>query len=328
MAAPTLLNQSQRVTLAGKIRDELRALHLGVRTQKSYFASIQRYLLFYNWRAPNELATADVNTYLQQLPSAGDIKRAALALSFLYKNVLKAPLGELHIPEAASQRKLPLVLTPEDVRRVLDNLASHHYLIASLMYGAGITQSEALALRIKDIDFEHGQIAVIPDDGQNPRFTLLPKAIHAALQKQVAKATAYHQQDLAGGHGNAELPPLMALKFRNAANTLDWQYVFASNRLTVNASGQPTGRKHIHEKAVQKAIKKAVELARVHPNASLHTLRHSFAVHMLEQGADLRTVQELLGHADIRTTMVYTQLVNRDVQELISPLDWAEPTSD
>jgi integron integrase len=254
--------------------------------------------------------------------SASTQNQALNALVFLYKAVLQHPLESIDgITRAKRPKRLPVVLTPEEVRRVLSHLEGPQWLAACLMYGSGLRLMECLRLRVKDLDFSHRAVYVRDGKGGKDRIVTLPDDLVKPLRRHLAAVKLIHDKDLVDGFGQVSLPYALARKYPNAPSEWGWQYVFPAARRAKSPYSGAILRHHLHEKSVQRAVKLAVRSAQIHKPASCHTLRHSFASHLLERGADIRTVQEQLGHKDLKTTQIYTHVINRGGHAVISPLD-------
>jgi len=278
---------------------------------------------------PRTLHAKDVRAFLDHLAAERNVaastqNQALNALIFLYEHVLDIDLGAIGDFERAQRsRRLPVVLTREEVRAVLGHMQGTNRLVALLLYGSGLRLTEALRLRVKDIDTAYGQILVRDGKGRKDRRTVFPKRAAEPLQRHLRKVKVLHEEDCADGYGAVFLPDALARKYPNAATDWTWQYVFPARGRSVDPRSGIERRHHRSDSAVQRAVKKAVEAAQVNKRASCHTFRHSFATHLIEDGYDIRTVQELLGHDDLRTTMVYTHVLNRGGRGVQSPLDEA-----
>jgi len=323
--------------LLDRVRQKLRAGHYAYRTEQAYIRWIERYIRWHadiakTWRHPTEMGACEVEAFLTYLAmdrhvSKSTQNQAFSALLFLYKKVLQIDLQQLNSVRAASNRRLPTVCSKEEIGRLLDNLQKHqqarglYWLMASLMYGTGMRLMECCRLRVKDIDFERQQFIVRQGKGDKDRTTPLPESLIEPLLRLLRWRENVHQYDLACGEGRVDLPHALESKFPNAAYELGWQFVFASDRLSRCPRTGRNGRHHLHESCLQSAIKKSVRALRFTKRITCHTLRHSFATHLLESGSDIRTVQELLGHKDVSTTMIYTHVLQRGACGVRSPLD-------
>jgi integron integrase len=309
------------------MRREIRARQLSLRTEEAYVSWARRYLRFHDGRDPRELGGAGIAAFLTHLAVLRNVapstqSQAASALLFLYREVLgvevNPPRGVVR-PKAS--RRLPVVLTPSEVRAVLGQIRGTHRLAATLLYGSGLRLLECLRLRVKNVDFERREILVRAGKGDRDRVTMLPEIARTALGRHLRRVQEQHERDLTAGAGWVVLPRALTLKYPNAGREWAWQWVFPATRIQV---GSATGRRfryHLHESAVQRAVKEAVRRSGVPKRATCHTFRHSFATHLLESGYDIRTVQELLGHRSVRTTMVYTHVLNRGGLGVRSPAD-------
>ena len=273
------------------------------------------------------MGAAEVEAFLSHLAVAGKVSastrnQAKSALLFLYREVLEVDLPWLeNVTQAKTPERMPVVLTVTEARVVLDRLRGTHWLIASLLYGAGMRLMEAARLRVKDVEFERREIIVREGKGFKDRVTMLPESVMAPLKQHLVLAKVLHREDLAGGFGDVHLPFALAKKYPNASREWGWQYVFPSRNLSVDPRSGVTRRHHVDEKGIQRAMKQAVRDAGIVKPATPHTLRHSFATHLLQSDYDIRTVQELLGHKNVETTMIYTHVLNRGGQGVVSPLD-------
>jgi integron integrase len=313
--------------LLDQVRQQIRVRNYSIRTGAVYAEWIKRYIRFHHYRHPLEMGGAEIEAFLTHLAVkrnvAGATQNQALAaLLFLYKEVLKVDLPWLNgIVRAKKPKHLPVVLTRDEVSRVLVQMSGVKWMVATLLYGSGLRLLEALRLRVKDVEFARGEVVVRDGKGQKDRVTMLPRTLVVPLREHLELVEALHQQDLAEGFGRANLPFALARKYPNAAADWAWQFVFPSGNRSVDPRSKGVFRHHVHEKTIQRAIREAVRSAGVIKPATPHTLRHSFATHLLESGQDIRTVQELLGHADVKTTMIYTHVLNRGGLGVLSPLD-------
>jgi integron integrase len=313
--------------LLERVRLALRTRHYSRRTETAYVAWVRRFVLFHGKRDPAELGAPEVAGYLSHLASVGKVSastqnQAFSALLFLYRDVLGRELAGLaDTPRAKRPERLPLVLAPEEVRAVLRRMQGLPRLMSSLMYGAGLRLLECCRLRVKDVDFARREITVHDGKGRKDRVTVLPDRLVPQLRAHVDRAQQQHLCDLEGEAGYVELPDALARKYPNAAREWAWQWVFPASRIHLDGETGERRRHHLHETVLQRAFAAAVREAGLSKPASCHTLRHSFATHLLETGYDIRTIQELLGHADVSTTMVYTHVLNRGGRGVRSPLD-------
>ena len=313
--------------LLDQVRHAITARHYSFRTEKSYVAWVRRFVLFHGKRHPAEMGEAEISAFLSDLAtrrrvSASTQNQALSALLFLYRSVLNKDLQWVNgIVHAKRPVRLPVVLTRAEVHAILDQMHGTPRLMASLMYGAGLRLLECARLRIKDVDFDMGQITVRSGKGQKDRVTMLPAALRAPLTAHVACVKRQHSRDLRRGLGSVELPGGIDRKYPRAAWDWGWQWLFPAKRFYRDMRTGRWRRHHLHESVVQRAMKEAVRVAGIAKLASCHTLRHSFATHLLEAGYDIRTIQELLGHSDVNTTMIYTHVLNRGGQGVKSPLD-------
>ena len=316
-----------KTKLLDQVRDAIRLRHVSLRTEEAYLGWIRRFILFHHKRHPNDMGAEEVRAFLSHLAVyaqvAASTQNVALnALLFLYRHVLHQPWPEIGpIAHAKRPRRMPTVLTQEEVTAVLAQLHGTSSLMTSLLYGAGLRLMECLRLRVKDLDFAYAHIVVRDGKGAQDRVTLLPQALVAPLQRHLIKVQALHEEDVAEGYGNVYLPYALARKYPHAGTAWEWQYVFPA----VKRSGDPRSgverRHHVSATVLQKVVKEAIQRASIAKHGSCHTLRHCFATHLLEQGYDIRTVQELLGHKDVKTTMMYTHVLQRGGKGVRSPLD-------
>ena len=315
----------------GKVLDELvvaiRQRHYSIRTEQAYLGWTCRFLLSIGEKTPEQAGAPEISAFLQDLAVRGQVaastqNQALNALVFLYAQVLQRPVGEIgEFVRAKRPRRLPVVLGRSEVPRLLAQMSGLYHLLAALLYGTGMRLMECIRLRVQDIDFAQGLIMVRDGKGQKDRVVPLPLSLVEDLKRQLEKVAALHRQDLASGYGETLLPDALARKYPKAPKELGWQYLFPSGRLSVDPRSGETRRHHLHENSLQKSIKKAAGAAGISKRVNCHALRHSFATHLLESGYDIRTVQELLGHADVSTTMIYTHVLNRGGRGVVSPLD-------
>jgi integron integrase len=306
---------------------EIRRRGYSIRTERAYGSWVTRYLAFMGNADPCSLGHAAVTAFLQHLAverqvTASTQNQARDALVFFYQHILRQPLGDLdEFVRAKGPQRLPVVLTRTEVGKLLAHVPGTYGLMASLLYGAGLRLMDCIRLRVKDIDFAYTQIVVRDGKGQKDRVVPLPQRLVEPLQQHLAMVKRLHQADLAQGYGTVYMPHALARKYPQAPTEWRWQYVFPSARLSADPRSAAIRRHHVHENGLQKAVKKAAQAAALTKPANCHSLRHSFATHLLEDGYDIRTVQELLGHADVSTTMIYTHVLNRGGKGVRSPLD-------
>src|SRR5947207_1313252 len=313
--------------LLDQVRDVIRRKHFSIRTEQIYVEWIKRYIFFHGKRHPNEMAEAEITAFLTHLARAGKVaastqNQALSALLFLYKEVLKQQIGWLeNVERARKPSKLPVVLSHAEMKRVFAHLHGVPKLMAGLLYGSGLRLMECVRLRVKDIDFELTQVTVRDAKGGKDRITMLPINLAEPLQRHLVRIKAQHEQDLEDGFGNVHLPFALGRKFPKAAREWIWQYVFAYSRISVDPRTGKRQRHHMAEGLLQSALKSAVHAAGIVKRANCHSLRHSFATQLLGRGYDIRTLQELLGHKNVSTTMIYTHVLNRPGIGVKSPLD-------
>jgi integron integrase len=313
--------------LLDRVRWHLRVKRYAIRTEKSYLDWIRRFILFHGKRHPADMGAEEIAAYLSHLAIEGRVSastqnQALSALLFLYQHVLERKLEFIGgVERVRRPPKPPVVFTRAEARAVLANLKGDYRLMAHLLYGSGLRLLECLRLRVKDIDFGYRQITVREGKGMRERITILPDRLARPLQAHLSRVKELHQQDLARGGGAVHLPHALHRKYPKAAREWVWQYVFPANNLSLDPRSGENGRHHLGEKNLQNAVKQAIRAAGIPKAASCHTFRHSFATHLLENGYDIRTVQELLGHKDVATTMVYTHVCNKPGLNIRSPVD-------
>jgi len=313
--------------LLEQLREALRSRHYSRRAEQTYVMWVKRFILFHNVRHPAEMAEPEINAFLTHLAvkekvSASTQNQALSALLFLYRHVLGREIGDLgEVIRARKPKRLPVVMTREQVRAALGSLAGDKWLMASLMYGAGLRLMECLRLRVQDIDFQRNQITVRDGKGFKDRVTMLPTVVKEPLCQHLKRVRETHQSDLADGYGRVLMPYAQDRKYPNAPTDWRWQWVFPQKNRWKNSKTGKEGRHHTDASLLQKAVKDAVARAGLTKRATCHTLRHSFATYLPESGYDIRTVQELLGHKDVKTTMVYTHVLNRGPAGVRSPVD-------
>lgn len=317
-ASPKLLDQ---------LRDAIRVRHYSIRTEKAYVDWCRRFILFHHKRHPAEMGGEEVSTYLTHLAvnrkvAASTQNLALNALVFLYTHVLEQPLGDIGKTARAKQpQRLPVVLTKTEVRGLLAHLNGIHWLVACLLYGSGLRLMEAMRLRVKDLDLDGQAIVVRNGKGAKDRVVTLADQLLEPLTTHLKRVKVLHEQDLNDGFGSVYLPYALAGKYPEAPKAWGWQYVFVAKNRSTDPRSDTVQRHHYGEQPIQRAVKGAVRAAGIIKPASCHTLRHSFATHLLESGADIRTVQEQLGHKDLRTTQIYTHVLNRGGNAVLSPLN-------
>lgn len=312
--------------LLDQVRAYMRVNHYSKKTEEAYTNWIKQFIVFNNKTHPEKLGPVEIKNYLNFLAekknvSASTQNQALQAILFLYKNILKKDVGWIEQIKFANRKKhLPVVLSKKEVAKVFNNLEGINKIIVSLLYGSGLRLSEALKLRIKDIDFDYKQIIVRDGKGEKDRHTILPDSVITDLKNHLNRVYLKHKDDLKQGKGETILPYALKKKYPNAGKEFGWQYAFPADRFILDKDSGLVIRWHIHESTIQRAVKEAIKKAGITKPASPHTFRHSFATHLLENGYDIRTIQELLGHQSVKTTMIYTHVLNRGLG-VRSPLD-------
>ena len=310
-----------------KLREELAVRHYARRTAGTYEQWVRRFLRFHGLRPPREMGQEEINAFLSHLAveqgvSASSQTQALSALLFLYRHVLGIPPDDLTgVVRARVRRRLPVLMTPAEVQQVLGQLEGTTGLVAGLLYGSGLRLMEALRLRVQDLDFGHRQITVRNGKGDKDRPSLMPERLVVPLGDHLEVVRQVHRADITAGWGRVVLPHALERKYPNAAVAWGWQWVFPQSRRWRDPTSGREGRHHLDPSIVQKAVRKAVQATGIPKLVSFHTFRHSFATHLLERGTDIRTIQELLGHNDVRTTMIYTHVLNRGPCGVRSPAD-------
>ncbi len=317
--------------MASKLLDQvietIRPRHLSLRTEEAYLGWIKKYILFHDKKHPQDMGENEIRIFLSDLArnkkvSASTQNQALNALIFLYSKVLHKKLGNLgNVERAQRSNRLPVVFSVTEVQSILSKLDGTTKLIASLLYGSGLRLMEALRLRINDLDFDQSIITVRHGKGDKDRVTPLPKSLIEPLKLQIQKVSVQHSQDLLDGFGDVMMPDALAIKFPTSSKSLNWQFLFPSAYRSVDPRSGRTYRHHLQDSNVQGKVNKAILAAGITKKGSCHSFRHSFATHLLEKGHDIRTVQELLGHKDVRTTQIYTHVLNKGGISVQSPLD-------
>jgi integron integrase len=312
--------------LLDQLAEVLRLKHYSYRTEEAYLDWVRRFILFHHKRHPQEMGAAEIQAFLTYLATERNVaastqNQALSAILFLYREVLQKELDPILPSTAKRPERLPTVLTRDEALRVLDQLDGIHKLMAQILYGSGLRLMECVRLRVKDLDFEYKTITVRDGKGEKDRVTPLPDSLVPILQRQVERVRLLHEDDLAAGCGEVYLPYALETKYPSAAGELIWQYLFPAARPSLDPRSGKQRRHHVESSALQRAVKAAAQKVHIQKRVSCHTFRHSFATHLLQNGYDIRTVQELLGHKDIRTTMIYTHVLQRGGLAVKSPLD-------
>lgn len=316
----------QKLKLLDQVRACVRALHYSHRTEDAYVAFIRRFILYHQKRHPNEMGADEIAAFLTHLAvtekvSASTQNQALFAVLFLYRRVLRIDLPHLDgVVRAKRTEHIPVVFTPAEAKAIISNLSGIPFLVASLLYGSGLRLSEALRLRVKDLDFDAKQINVRDGKGAKDRITILPKSLNEPLKQLLTKTNFIHTEDLRRGFGEVWLPYALERKYSNAGKEWKWQYIFPSAKISPTREDGKPRRHHTAEATIQKAVRDSMQKTEITKHGNCHTFRHSFATHLLENHYDIRTVQELLGHKDVRTTQIYTHVL-KNKSFVKSPLD-------
>ena len=318
---------AQKPKLLDRLREAIRVRHYSIRTEEAYVQWVRRFIFFHNKRHPDDMGRQEVEAFLTHLAVEGKVaaatqNQALNAIVFLYKQVLKREVGQFeNLVWAKRNPRVPVVLTVGEVKSVLERIDGVPGLMARILYGSGLRLMECCQFRVKDVDFAYRQITVRDGKGHKDRVTMLPASLAEPLKTHLERVRAIHDQDLADGHGDVYLPNALERKYPNANREWGWQYVFPASRRSVDPRSGVVRRHHLDPSMLQRAVKKAVRAAGLTKPATCHTFRHSFATHLLANGSDIRTVQELLGHEDVSTTMIYTHVLKQGGLGVKSPLD-------
>ena len=319
--------KSPQPKLLDQVRSLIRMKHYSIRIEKTYVSWIKRFIVFHNKRHPADMGTGEIEAFLTDLAvnrkvAASTQNQAFNAIIFLYNQVLKIEAAQgINAMRAKMPERLPVVLSIPEVFDIIDAMQGAQQLMVQILYGAGLRGIECVRLRVKDIDFDRNEITVRRGKGQKDRVTMLPTELRGSIQNQLRYVKIVHEKDLANGYGAVYLPFALEQKYPNANREWKWQYVFPSNTLSVDPRCGMKRRHHFHLNSLNQAIRKAVKATDVSKQVSTHTFRHSFATHLLEDGYDIRTIQELLGHKDVRTTQIYTHVLNKGGKGVKSPFD-------
>ena len=324
------METNKSMKLLDQVRYKIRLKHYSWRTEQAYINWIKRFIFFHNKKHPSKIGKEGIELFLTDLAvrqnvAASTQNQAFSALLFLYKDVLKIDFGENSISALRAKRpqRIPVVLTVDEVVKIINSMTGTYQLMAKILYGCGLRLIECLRLRVQDIDLEKNQIIVRQGKGAKDRITMLPANIKQNLINQVEYVKKLHENDLRNGFGEVFLPDALAKKYKNAPKEFKWQFIFPAKKISVDPRSGSKRRHHLHESSISRAVKKAKNISGINKLISCHTFRHSFATHLLESGYDIRTIQDLLGHKDVKTTMIYTHVVNKGGSGVISPIDRA-----
>lgn len=324
---PIIHKAPNAIPILEQLRDRLRAKHYSIRTEQAYIQWVKRFIVFHNKRHPSNMGKPEIEAFLTWLATeknmaAASQNQAASALIFFYKEIMNYPLSELEdVLRAKETTRLPTVLSVLETQKILEQMTGLAGLMTQLLYGTGMRLMECVRLRIKDIDFENHTITIRNGKGNKDRVTILPSSLTSPLKSHLEVVKQNHGLDIQKGYGKVYLPDALERKYPYANQELGWQYVFPAAKLSMDPRSELIRRHHIDEKMLQRYVKQAAITAKVYKPVTPHTFRHSFATHLLQSGYDIRTVQELLGHSDVRTTMIYTHVLNKGGKGVISPLD-------
>lgn len=313
--------------LMDQVRTQLRVRHYAYSTEKSYCHWIKRFILFHDKRHPKDMGSSEISSFLSYLAesenvSASTQNQALCGIIFLFRHVLKTEIGQLNdFMFAKKPQRLPTVLSRSEVKSVISNMSGRHKTIAMLLYGAGLRKMEALRIRIADVSLDRGELLIRNAKGGKDRITMLPSVCTQHIKHEIEKSRQYFEEDMHNGIDYIWLPNALNKKFPNAGKEFRWRYVFSSHTTSKEPVTKRLSRHHIYPKNIQRAVSKATQEAGIDKYITCHTLRHSFATHLLEAGYDIRTVQELLGHSNVKTTMIYTHVLNRGGRAVLSPAD-------
>jgi len=318
---------SRPIKLLDQVRQRIRLKGYSIRTEKAYVSWIKRFILFHDKRHPNDMGKPEIEVFLSNLVLKSNVaastqNQAFNAIIFLYKQVIDKDLpNDINAFRAKRPATLPVVMSREETMRVINVMSGVHQVMAIVMYGSGLRVQECIRLRVKDVDFEMNQIVVRNGKGKIDRITVFLDKIKLPIKSILERVKQIHKNDLSEGYGRVYLPYALARKYKNADTEWGWQYVFPASKISKDPRSGISMRHHMHVSSIQKATKKAVKMAKILKPASCHTFRHCFATHLLEDGYDIRTIQELLGHKDVSTTMIYTHVLNRGGKAVRSPVD-------
>ncbi len=313
--------------LMDRLKTMIRLKHYSPKTEKSYCYWVRQYIYFHNKKHPKDMGEVEIRAFLNHLAvdkqvAASTQNQALCAIIFLYREVLQINIGEIEkITWAKKPKRLPIVFSQKEVQHILENLSGVYKLMVMLLYGAGLRLKECLELRVKDIDFDNNQIFIRDGKGFKDRYTILPGSVIEDLKNHVKSVIATHETDITNGYNSVYLPYALEKKYPNAGNEIGWHYLFPGNNISRDPVSGIERRHHIHERLLQRAVKNAIQKAGIHKKGGCHTFRHSFATHLLEDGTNIRIVQDLLGHNSVETTMVYTHIINKTKRGVISPAD-------